>query len=102
MTELERENILVLQLVQASIGLISPEIYAISIQLQDSHVTVHFAVQKVTSALREDVDDIIFELDALIPGSMTSKALIHQGMPDSHWTGRQYRMVYMRKSASFD
>lgn len=102
MGSLERENVLVLQTVQALIGLISSNMQAISIQLEDERVIVHFAVRRITSELEEDIDDIIFELDALIPGWMTAEAQVYVGKPDSNWIGRNFRKVYMEKPATVD
>ncbi|WP_409463235.1 hypothetical protein [Amycolatopsis sp. GA6-003] len=97
MQSLDRENVLVLQVVQAAIGLISAKMQAISVQMDDENVIVHFAVRQLTSEIQEDIDDIMSELDALLPGRIKSEALIHVGDPDSSWIGRDYRKVYMEK-----
>ena len=97
MDALGRENFLVLQTLQASLGLISPEISGISIQLDGERIVLYFAVRHGAAELEEDVEDIIFELDALLGGKIPLEARVYEGRPNSDWPGRQYRLIYLAK-----
>lgn len=100
MDELERENSLVLQALQASHGLISRDMEAVSIQVDAERVILHFAVRQETSEVEEDVEDMLFELDALLGGATELEAKVYVGVPDSRWPGRRWRLVYLAKPAN--
>lgn len=63
--ELAAENAHVLNLVQAMIGLISPNIRAVSIGLAGRGVRLHFLLAEEDGADREAIEDIIYEFEAL-------------------------------------
>ena len=97
MNPLDRENMLVLQAVQASLGLVSPDVLGISVKAELDKVVLHFAVSQQTDPVREDVSDIIFELDALLEGSELLESRIYLGIPDDNWPGRTGRLIYLAK-----
>ena len=63
--ELAAENAHVLNLVQAMIGLISPNMRAVSVELAGRGVRLHFLLAEEDGADREAIEDIIFEFEAL-------------------------------------
>jgi hypothetical protein len=94
-SQLERENGLVLDAMQASLGLISAKIYAISVARGVEVIVMHFAVAELSVDVEEDVDDILFELDALRGGTEKIEASVHVGFPDGAWSGRSGRLFYL-------
>jgi hypothetical protein len=97
MKSLDRENMLVLQAVQASLGLISPDVLGISVEAESGQVVMHFAVKQKTEDVSEDISDIMFELDALLEGSELLGSKIYLGVPDENWPGRVGRLIYLAK-----
>jgi len=94
---LERENRLVLDVVQAALGLISPEIRAISVKRDSSRITLYVAVWARNAQVDEDIDDLVFELEALQDGPITLEASIFVGAPSGDWPGISGRSIYMAK-----
>ena len=97
MKPLDRENMLVIQAVQASLGLVSPDVLGISVEARHSQVILHFAVKRKTPDIGEDIDEIMFEFDALLEGSEILKSRIYLGVPDKNWPGRVGRLIYLAK-----
>lgn len=96
---LERENRLVLDVVQAALGLISREVRAISVELDANRIILHVAVYEHSAQVEEDVEDLLFELDALQNGSIAIKSSIFVGAPNADWPGNSGRRVYAAKEA---
>ncbi|MGI5230614.1 hypothetical protein [Actinoallomurus sp. CA-142502] len=97
---MEFENSVVLQVLQASHGLISPDMLAISAKVSSENVVLYFALRRKTDEVDEDVEDIIFELDALLGGGVMLEAQIYVGTPDENWPGRSCRLVYLAKNST--
>jgi hypothetical protein len=95
----ERENKLVLDVVQAALGLISPEMRAISIVLEPGRVVLHLAVHVHNAQVDEDVEDLVFELEALQDRAVTVMSAIFVGAPDASWPGNLGRRVYMARES---
>jgi hypothetical protein len=93
----ELENGLVLDALQASLGLVSSSMSAISVQLDAGDVVLHFALLERTPEVDEDIDDMVFELDALREGSTRILTAIHVGSPDAAWPGRAGRLIYLAR-----
>ena len=94
----EWENQVVLYLVQALLGLVSTNIYAISVEVRPAFIALHFAVRSNSEEFGEDLSDIIFELDALFDESSPEiRSSVHVGQPDTDWVGRHFRLVYWAK-----
>ena len=51
------------------------------------------------SRSRKDVDDLVFELDALQERPVEIEALIHVGEPDDAWPGSLGRRIYVAKQS---
>ncbi|MFV2104649.1 hypothetical protein [Micromonospora sp. LOL_024] len=96
---LVRENRLVLNVVQAALGLISREMRAISVRLDSDRITLYVAVYERSAQVGEDVNDLVFELEALQDGPIAIESLIYMGAPDVDWPGNSARRVYLAKEA---
>jgi hypothetical protein len=94
---LERENGLVLDVVQAALGLISPEICAISVEQDSNRITLYVAVSESNAQVNEDIEDLVFELEALQDGPIAVEASIFVGAPSGDWPGINRRKIYMAK-----
>lgn len=86
------------------LGLISPDVNAVSLEVTDEGLVVHFAVEADTEAIREDVEDMLGDLDALLynesdlfPQSWTIQHQIYVGRVGQHWPGRWHRRVFEMK-----
>ncbi|MFI7105495.1 hypothetical protein ACIBK9_04235 [Nonomuraea sp. NPDC050227] len=96
--ELERENAIVLDAVQALLGLVSADVIAVAVCVETDRVGLHFWVRRRTSELDEDIEDAIFELDALLSGEgPLIESRIHDGPPDSTMLRSYGRMIYWAK-----
>jgi hypothetical protein len=98
-TALERENAVVLNLVDALLGLVSPSIRAVSVNVSTDRAIVYFAVG---DRIDQDIEEILFELEAALGSAFESKPLavaaeVHVGNPNEDWPGRGHRMVYLAK-----
>jgi hypothetical protein len=94
---LERENRLVLDVVQAALGLISREMRAISIDQDSNRINLYVAVRERNAQVDEDVEDLVFELDALQDGPVRIESHIFVGAPNLEWPGNSGRRVYVAK-----
>lgn len=97
MDSLEHDNSLVLQAVQASLGLISCDVSGISISITTDRIVWHFALKRETEEVREDIEDMLFEFDALLAGSVALESRVYVGDPDARWPGRGGRLIYLAK-----
>ncbi|WP_245670150.1 hypothetical protein [Micromonospora mirobrigensis] len=95
--DLVRENRLVLDVVQAALGLISREMRAISVELRLDRVILHVAVHERNAQVEEDVEDLVFELAALQDGQIEIESSVFVGEPNSGWPGSSGRRVYVAK-----
>ena len=96
--ELERENAIVLDAVQALLGLISTDVIAVAAYVERDRVELRFWVRRRTSELDEDIEDAIFELEALLSGEgPLIESRIYDGPPDSTMLHSYGRMIYWAK-----
>jgi|tagenome__1003787_1003787.scaffolds.fasta_scaffold19380093_2 hypothetical protein len=63
--ELERENAQVLNLVQAMLGGVSPNMRAASLECWPEGVRLHFLLEREDEGDRQEIEDIAFEFEAL-------------------------------------
>jgi hypothetical protein len=63
--ELDWTNYVVVQAVQASLGLIRPDVLGIAVEARADGVTFQVALFRGSTQADEDVEDIVFEFDAL-------------------------------------
>ena len=94
---LERENRLVLDVVQAALGLISREMRAISVKRDSNRIDLYVAVHERNAQVDEDVEDLVFELEALQDGPIAIEASVFVGAPNADWPGSSGRRVYVAK-----
>jgi hypothetical protein len=64
---------------------------------------IHAAAIRDTSALAEDLTDIVSELEAYLAGGPEQHSLIttqiHVGRPDATWPGYAHALLYIAKPA---
>jgi hypothetical protein len=81
-----RRNYVLLQTGQAALGLIGPNLLGIAIELRTDAIVLHFAISTHTAEVDEEIEDIFFELDALLSGGPEDlselSTQIHVGQPD--------------------
>ncbi|HEV7240747.1 MAG TPA: hypothetical protein VGQ36_16025 [Thermoanaerobaculia bacterium] len=95
--ELRRENAEVLNLVQAMIGLVPPNLRGVSLVCRDEGVHLYFLLEHDSEETREDIDDIVFELEALQGGFIDVDVSVLVSRDDSAFGDLQGRRVYGRK-----
>lgn len=96
---MKRENQLVLDVVQAALGLISRDMLAISIGVSQDRVMLYFVVRERNHQVDEDIEDIIFELHTLQSGPIEVDLSVHVGLPNDEWPGILGRRVFVAKDA---
>jgi hypothetical protein len=94
---LEWENYVVLQAVQALLGLVTPRVRAVSVRANPDLVTLFFAMDKCELVDQQDIDDAGFELDVLLDGKPRIDSSIHVGVDDEAWDGFPHRRIYRAK-----
>jgi hypothetical protein len=97
-----RENLVVLYLTQAMLGLVSSNMRAVAVDVKHDRLVVHFAVGEDTPEIRDDVEDILGDLDALLanenlPDDWLIESAIYRGGADADWPGRAFRRIYEAK-----
>jgi hypothetical protein len=98
---LDWENTIVLMVVQAMLGLVAPGLRGVAVEIDGEVVTLHFAVARVDDELREDVDDIIGDVEGLLwPQTPEVRSRVTVGDAGPSWEGRQHRLVYLAKLAA--
>lgn len=65
MSDLNYENLQIANLVRAMLGSISPNFRAISISFKNTDISLFFLLEKDLAEDREEIDDIVFEFEAL-------------------------------------
>lgn len=97
--ELEAENRQVLCLVQAMLGLITPNIRAVALQMRpEGRVEAWFVVERDDPETTEDLQDIIADFEALQTGPIVDVRILVDSRP-FHELGLPERLVYCRKEA---
>ncbi|GAA3249743.1 hypothetical protein ACFO1B_39615 [Dactylosporangium siamense] len=96
-TSLQHENRMVLDVVQAALGLIPKEMTAISIVVDHDLVILHFAVVERSAQVDEDIEDLVSDVFALQDGPINIEARVFVGSPRGEWPGFSGRRVYLAK-----
>jgi hypothetical protein len=92
------ENDVVLDTVQALLGLISSNVIAVAVRVETQRVELSFWVHRHDPETDEDADQAVFELDALFSQEHPRiEYTIHVGEPDVRQLGTYGRMVYWAK-----
>ena len=93
------ENRVVLMVVQALLGSISPKMTAVAVDVSPDLVTLYFWVKNIDASIKEDVDDAMAELDAIFDNKDPKRleCVIEQGNPPADWVDKKIRMVFREK-----
>ncbi|MGW3086704.1 hypothetical protein [Streptomyces sp. NPDC001108] len=95
---LRRENEIVLDAIQALLGLISSDVVAVAVLVEAHRVELIFWVRRCTAEIEEDAEQATFELDALLSGDHPLVgSRIHVGDPDPKTLDSFGRMIYWAK-----
>jgi len=94
--ELARENLIVLSLVQALLGLVTPDLLGASVVVGGRAATLHFWVREESLKMTEVIEDIEFDFWAALDPSddiTEVNVQIHAGwpplgLPHGSWVGR--------------
>ncbi|APE22457.1 MULTISPECIES: hypothetical protein [Streptomyces] len=96
---LERENEVTLYAVQALLGLISEDVVAVAVRVEEERVALTFWTRQHSHELDADVDQAVFELDALFSEDHpVIEPTIHVGEPDTSELTSYGRVIYWAKS----
>ncbi|WP_345190851.1 hypothetical protein [Streptomyces lavendulae] len=99
--DLLRRNYLLIQTLQASLGLIGPDVLAIAVEPRPEEIVLHFAVAALTAEVEEDLEDIVFELTVFLAGGPEQRSNIttelHVGDPHAKWFSSRYAVLYRAK-----
>lgn len=98
--ELLRENAQVLNLVQAMIGSVTPNMRGVSLVAHPESVHLYFLLEHDDEGDREEIDDIVFELEALQGGSIDVDVTVLVSPDDSAFHQLLGRRVYGRAERS--
>jgi hypothetical protein len=93
------ENDALLTVLQASQGLMAPEIEAVSVQALPRSIVIHVCLRESSEAATEDLDDLVAETEALLAGVIEPMVdidvSIHIGESGPRWPGYLHRRLYM-------
>ncbi|MER7279315.1 hypothetical protein ABT369_33235 [Dactylosporangium sp. NPDC000244] len=96
---LEWENWAVLFVLQASQGLIGPEILGISVEAGAEEIIVHVCLREDGEPVAEDLDDLVSEFDAVQAGIVEPPARLivakYLGTTDPRWPGYAHPRIYL-------
>lgn len=95
--DLSIENEVVVQLVQAMLGLISSRLRAVAVRVNETEISIFFLYHEIQPSDRDDVEDICFELDVLLEGKYYIITEIEWKVPRSKWEGRNERGIFVTK-----
>lgn len=97
--ELERVNGIALTAVQALLGLISSDVVAVAVTLEEGRVLLSFWVRRHTAEIDEDIADAIGDLEAFLhPDAPLIEPRVMVGAPEAAALGPHERMIYWAKS----
>ena len=97
--ELLRENTQVLYLVQAMIGSVTPNMRGVSLVSRPEGVHLYFLLEHDDEGDREEIDDIVCELEALPGASIDVDVTVRVSPDDSAFHQLLGRRVYGRKES---
>lgn len=95
------ENQVVIQLVQALLGMVSQPQLGVAIEFDGDALTLHFAVSELTDELQSDIAEVVADLEGgLWPLTPRVSSRVYVGSAENNggWEGRQHRLVYLAKS----
>src|SRR5688572_15986119 len=92
--EVAFENFVVVQCVQALLGLISQHMNTISVQIVDGGIKLYFAMSECDEDDLEDIEDAVLEFEALTDSKLSVETDVHVGMAGPGWPGWPFRRLY--------
>jgi hypothetical protein len=95
--DLDRENSLVLSLVQAMLGAITPNFRAVFLNCQADGISICFVLKHDDPEDREEIDDIVFEFSAHQPSKLDFDVFVRVESSPLYELNIPGRMVYARK-----
>jgi hypothetical protein len=97
--ELPRENQMVIYLVQALLGLVSPKMLGVALEFSNGAVIVHVAVSQKDDEIVEDIEELIADFQGFLwPDRTEISEKIHAGPANQTWPGREHRLVLLAKT----
>lgn len=95
---LEWENRVVLMVVQALLGMVSPLLRGVAVETDGDTVTVHFAVSWLGEEVEDDLQDVVGEVEGLLwPETPRVQSHVSVGSAGPGWKGRRHRLVFLAK-----
>lgn len=95
---LDWENRVVLAVVQALLGFVSPILRGVAVEVDGDTITVHIAVAKLEESVKEDIQDVLGDVEGLLwPETPNVHSRIYVGSAAPGWEGRQHRLVLLAK-----
>ncbi|NMO53968.1 hypothetical protein HH310_22650 [Actinoplanes sp. TBRC 11911] len=92
-------NAATLTVLQASQGLIGPEILGLSVQAEPAEIIVHVCLRATNDEVSTDLADLESAIDALLTGVVDPPVKIslriHEGEPGPEWPGYGQHRVYL-------
>jgi hypothetical protein len=93
------ENLQVLHLVQAMLGRITPDFRAISLVCKDGAVVLHFILEQDRAESRDEVEDIVFEFEALQQSNIAVTVTLSVKSGQLEEVDAPGRVVYLRRES---
>lgn len=101
--QLQWENRVVLTVVQALLGLASPGLDGVSVDVRPTAVTIHLSYRQADQLIDELVEDLVSEVEAwLWPEPVSVDCRVHIGSPYASWAGRDHRLVVLSRPSAAD
>lgn len=95
---LEWENRVVLMAIRALLGLVSPTLRGVAVEVDGTAITVHFAVSALAETTQEDIDDAVGDIEGLLLAEAPEvRSRIFVGSAGPGWEGRQHRLILLAK-----
>lgn len=92
-------NFLIVMMTQAMIGLVSPTLVGVAMDVEDSRIRIYFAVLSESAEQKEDIDEIVSDFEAfLYPNVPEIEVHIDEGYPTTEWRGSRARQVFRAKA----
>lgn len=93
------ENYAILFVLQASQGLIGPEILGVSVEVEPEETIVHVCLREDNEAVARDLQDLMSEFDAIQAGVVEPPTRVtvsrHVGDTDLRWPGYAHHRIFL-------
>jgi len=90
-------NYLVAAVAQALVGEIGQSIAGVAVEWSKPVVRLHVAMDDLDDAARDNLDEIVGELDVVLGGNIPIEVEAHVGQTDLAWSGYRHRRVFGRR-----